>query len=266
MTSGENRASSSLTWITGLIIVLAVAILVVAVWLISGLANLKEDQSAAVPEVSPRPSREQTTLTASAVVPSRTARPSATATRTPTATPTNTPRPTHTPTPTRTPTPTPLPPLYWEELGYLTSMEYTTSTMVEKERTRSGIGAVLGTDRILLMAVGRIQMGVDLTLINDSDVDISGASIRVVLPPVMVVSVELLPDESTIYASDRSWLFSEYEGLEVEAMEEARQQLLEQAQYNQGMIELAETLARLQLTEFLRSLGYQDVEILFEGD
>jgi hypothetical protein len=265
MTSGEN-GPSSLTWITGLIIVLAVAILVLAVWLISGLADLKEDQVASPAEVSLQPSRDETAWTASPVVPSRTASPSVTATPTPTHTRTSTPRPTHTPTPTYTPTPTPLPPLYWEELGYLTSMEYTTSTMVEKERTRSGIGAVLGTDRILLLAVGRIQMGVDLTLIDDSDVELSGTSIRVVLPPVMVISVELLPDESTIYESDRSWLFSEYEGLEVEAMEQARQQLLEQAHYNQGMIELAETLARLQLTEFLRSLGYQEVEILFEGD
>jgi hypothetical protein len=265
MTSGENRPSS-FSWITGLIIVLAVAILLVAVWLISGLADLKDDGAESIPEVSPRPSQDEAAPTASRLLPTSTPIPSATATPTPTPTATPTPRPTHTPTPTYTPTPTPLPPLYWEELGYLTSMEYTTSTMVEKERTRPGIGAVLGTDRILLLAVGRIQMGVDLTLIGDSDVDISGTSIRVVLPPVMVVSVELLPDKSTIYESDRSWLFSEYEGLEVEAMEQARQQLLEQAQYNQGMIDLAETLARLQLTEFLRSLGYQEVEILFEGD
>jgi hypothetical protein len=262
MTSGENRPSFN--WITGLIIVLAVATLGVAMWLISGLADLKDDGDESIPEVSPRPSQHEAVPTASRLVPTATPIPSPTATPTPTRTATPTPRPTHTPTPTYTPTPTPLPPLYWEELGYLTSMEYTTSTMVEKERARPGIGAVLGTDRILLLAVGRVQMGVDLTLIDDSDVDISGTSIRVILPPVMVVSVELLPDESTIYESDRSWLFSEYEGLEVEAMEQARQQLLEQAHYNQGMIELAETLARLQLTEFLRSLGYQEVEILFE--
>ncbi len=266
MTLGENRPL--LTWITGLIIVMAVAILVVAAWLISDLADLNDDSLKPLARASVEPSRQRAASASVSVYPSPTIVPSVTSTlqpsRTPTVTPT--PRPTRTPSPTRTPTPTPLPPLYWEELGYLTSMEYTTSTMVEMARTRSGIGAVLGSDRILLLAVGRIQMGVDLTLIDDSDVDVDRTSIRVVLPGVMVISVELLPDESTLYESDRSWLFSEYEGLEVAAMEQARQQLLEQAEYNQGMIELAETLARLQLTEFLRSLGYQEVEILFEGE
>ncbi len=81
----------------------------------------------------------------------------------------------------------------------------------------------------------------------------------------MVISVDLLPEESRIYDSDRSWLFSEYEGLELAAMEQARQQLLDQAMHNEGMSEMAETLARLQLTEFLRSIGYQEIEIQFEG-
>lgn len=266
MTLGENRPS--MTWFTGLIIVLAIAVLTVAAWLISDLADLNDDSLKSLSRASIEPSRPRAASPSVSVYPSPTNVPSVTTTlepsRTPTVTPT--PRPTRTPSPTRTPTPTPLPPLYWEELGYLTSMEYTTSTMVEMARTRSGIGAVLGSDRILLLAVGRIQMGVDLKLIDDSDVDVDRTSIRVLLPRAMVISVELLPDESILYESDKSWLFSEYEGLEVAAMEQARQQLLEQAETNRGMIELAETLTRLQLTEFLRSLGYQEVEIQFRGD
>ena len=46
-------------------------------------------------------------------------------------------------------------------------------------------------------------------------------------------------------------------------MDEARRKLLEQAQTNPTMRELAETTARLQLTEFLRKLGYTDVVIEF---
>jgi hypothetical protein len=148
----------------------------------------------------------------------------------------------------------------------LTSIEYTASTVVEKERSKPGLGALLGTDHILLTAVGRIQMGIDLGQIDESDVDIEDTSITVVLPRAMVISVEILPDQSHIYDSDKSWLFSEYEGLELEAMEQARRQLLDQANNNQGMSELAETLARLQLTEFLRSVGYREIEILYQGE
>ena len=144
-------------------------------------------------------------------------------------------------------------------------MEYTATTVVEKERKKSGIGGVLGSDRVLVMVVGRVQVGVDLTEITRRDVEIEGTAIELLLPPAEIVSVELLPDQSRVYESDRSWLFSEYDGLEIEAMEEARTQLMTP---NPGMLELAETLARLQLQEFLQKIGYQEITVRFrdQGD
>ncbi len=259
MTFRDEQRPSLSALMRGIIIFLVVAILIAAAWLIGAMIKRGEAESPSI--VNLQPPRQQTATLA----PSLTASPTVTVTPSPTRTPTPTftPSPTLTPSPTNTPTPTPLPPLYWEELGYLASVEYTASTVVEKERAKPGLGALLGTDHILLTAVGRIQMGVDLGQIDESDVEIDRASIKVLLPRAIVISVELLPDESHIYESDKSWLFSEYEGLEIEAMEQARQQLLDQAHNNQGMAELAETLARLQLTEFLRGVGYEEIEILF---
>jgi hypothetical protein len=142
-------------------------------------------------------------------------------------------------------------------------MEYTVTTVVEKERADPILGGILGTDRVLLVAVGKVQAGVDMTQIDESDVQIDGTTIKLVLPPAEVISVELLPEESTIYESDRSWLFSEYEGLELEALEEARAQLMASAESNQGMLDLAEKFARLQLEEFLRKVGFEEIEITF---
>lgn len=159
-----------------------------------------------------------------------------------------------------------MPPLHWEELGYLTSMEYTVSTVVEQEKKKEGIGSVLGSDRVILMAVGRVQLGVNLDEIDDSDVKINGTSIELILPHAQVTSVELLPEASRIFESNKSWLFSEYSGLEVAAMETARLQIAGDAENNHGMLELADTLARLQLTEFLRQVGFTDVNISYQAD
>lgn len=256
------RDSQPAPWAVIIIVILVIAIALVGIWLAADLMALRSEEkpkpTAVVQQTSAPTQYPSPTYPPTATA---TPLPSATATPTPTTTPTHTPSPT--PTPTHTPTPTPMPPLAWQELGYLTSLEYTMSTMVEKERTRSGIGAVLGTDRILLMAIGRILVGIDLDQIDESDVVVSGTSIEITLPRATVISVELLPDESVIYETDKSWLFSEYEGLEVEAMEEARSQLLDQANNNQSMLELAETMARLQLTEFLRTLGYEQIVIDF---
>ena len=179
------------------------------------------------------------------------------------------PLPTPTPLPTTTPTPRPtaLPVPEWKSLGSLASMDYTDSVVVERIRARSGIGGVLlGNDRVVIMAVGRIVLGVDLNKISRSDVKIegeSGTKIVVRVPHASIVAVELLPDRSRIFDSERSWLFSQYEGLEVEALDEAKQKLTDSAKNNTQMLKLAETMARLQLTELVRKAGYSDVTVEF---
>lgn len=192
-----------------------------------------------------------------------------TATPPPTLPPSPTPLPTATDTPeptaTPAPTPTPLPPPRWSELGYLSSVEYSATTVVERMRERRGIGGVLlGTDRVVIMAVGKIRAGVDLNKIEPSDVQINGKAIKVTVPRAEIFTVELLPEASRIFDSRRSWLFSEYEGLELEALDEARRRLRAEAERNATMLEIAETMARLQLTEFLRKMGFEQVEIAFE--
>lgn len=165
---------------------------------------------------------------------------------------------------TPTPTPTPLPPPVWEELGHLTSIRFTTSTVVERARERQGLSSLLGTDRVLLMAVGEVQAGVDLSQIEPDDVEIEGTRVRVAVPHAAVTSVELLPGETRIYDSERSWILSDYEGLETEALEQARIQLREEAQSSEGMMALADRVARLQLATLLYKLGFTEVEIVFQ--
>jgi hypothetical protein len=96
-------------------------------------------------------------------------------------------------------------------------------------------------------------------------VRVEGTKATLVLPHATITSVELLPALSRIYDSDRSWLFSQYEGLEVEALERARQQLRQETLRNQEWLHLTEQVARLQLIDFLRGLGFTEVHISFES-
>lgn len=235
-----------------------IALAIVVIGVIAALSIVSRPSSPPAP-IAERPTVIQTvekliviTATPSPTVP-------------PTPTPTSTSTPTPKPTPTSTPTPTPLPPPKWNALGDLSVIEYTASTVVELSRSRPGISGVLfGADRIVLMAVARIRTGVDLSEIQPSDVQISGRSIRVRVPRAQVLTVELLPEASRVFDSQRSWLFSEYEGLELEALDEARRRLRAEAERNTAMLEIAETMARLQLAEFLRKAGFEQVEIVFD--
>ncbi len=170
------------------------------------------------------------------------------------------------PTPLPTPAPTPLPAPVWQELNYLTSIEFTTSSVVVVQRTTDLIlpGDIvlvsdLITDRLLLKAVGKVQVGINLGQV--SNVKIDGDKISLVIPPPEVISVELLPEQSQIYDSIQVWLLSQYQGLEKEALELAHTQLNVEVNGNASMMKLAGEMARVHLTEFLQKTGYTSVEI-----
>jgi hypothetical protein len=160
-------------------------------------------------------------------------------------------------------TPIPLSAPVWQELSYLTSVEFTTAAIVQEERTTEvpWLGTVV-SDRLLLKAVGEVQVGLDLKAVRD--VQIQGKSIRLAVPEPEVTSVELLPQKSEVYELVNVWLLSQYAGLETSALEQARQQMRDEISNNESMMKLAADFSRLQLTEFLHKTGFTRVEIIFE--
>lgn len=161
------------------------------------------------------------------------------------------------------PTATPLPAPVWQELSYLTSIEFTTSSVVQEERTADvpWLGTVV-SDRLLLKAVGEVQVGIDLSQVRN--VQIEGKTIRFTVPKPTVTSVELLPEESQIFERVNVWLLSQYAGLETSALERARQQMHTEIANNESMMKLAQEFSRLQLVEFLQKAGFTQVEIEFQ--
>lgn len=159
--------------------------------------------------------------------------------------------------------PPPLPAPVWQELSYLTSVEFTTAAIVQEERKAEvpWLGEVV-SDRLLLKAVGEVQVGIDLKGVRD--VQVSGKAIRFKAPSPVVTSVELLPEKSEVYERVNVWLLSQYAGLETSALEQARQQMRNDIESNESMMKLAQEFARLQLTEFLQKAGFRTVEITFD--
>lgn len=182
----------------------------------------------------------------------------------PTVTPSPTPAPTATPLPSPTPTPTPIPMPVWRNIGELAMVEYTLATEAEAKVEREGLLQLFGTDKVILYAVGRVKVGLDLTRLDARNIQRDGTAITLTLPAVSVLSVEMLPEESRIRVSERSWIYSEYEGLEIAALARARQQLADMVTNNPSMMSLAQELAELRLREHLRELGFTDVRIRFD--
>jgi len=235
-----------------------IATLIVAVAILGGLWFMSRSETP--PTVTPTvTSTAETAQDWPAVPPTFTHTPTATMTGTPA--PTATSAPTHTPTPTFTPSPMPTPtPIVvgWRELGHLTSVEFTVTTVVDLEKESSWWWP---KDSILIMAVGQVEASVDLTQIKDADVEIEANKVKLVLPHASISSIELVLDETRILRKD-GWFPGE--GLEVEALNQAQTQIKDWATTQGNLIDIAEKLAKAQLENFLRKLGFDDVEITFK--
>jgi hypothetical protein len=114
-------------------------------------------------------------------------------------------------------------------------------------------------ETILLMAVGKVQTGIDMKEIKDSDVKVEGKSVSIILPRAMVTSIDLLPGQTRIF--DKGWFPGE--GLETEALDNARTQLQDWVTTQSNLLDISERLAKAQLENFLRQLGFEQINISF---
>jgi hypothetical protein len=246
-------------WSRASTLILAAVIVGIAILMAAVIVAMVATARPARPITPPEVTRQVAVVT---VLPGATAAPLPT--YTPPATYTPFPTPTAPPTATPTPTPVPAPLPDWRGLGELTAIEYTASTVVQRERTQAPIGnLILGKDRIVLNAVGKVRLGVEMSKIRLSDVVREGNKISLRLPAIAVLSVEMLPELSRVYDSQATWLFSQYRGLELEAMDSAKRLLFYEAANNQEMLKIAESMARLQLRDFLLKAGFEEVAITF---
>ena len=87
-------------------------------------------------------------------------------------------------------------------LSRLETQEYFVSTVVEATKPRLISG--LGEEKLVLIACGRVIAGVDLSKIQDEDIQSSGSTVRIKLPPPEVFETMLDEESGCTYVYDHS--------------------------------------------------------------
>jgi len=167
--------------------------------------------------------------------------------------------PTSTPVPTPTPTPTPTIPPPWGAFHQLGVSYWRAKTIVTTEIDYG----LPGRCRLLIEAIADVQVGVDLSQVKPEDVRIDGSTVKITLPRAKILSIDLKPELVSVYESDYP-LAARCDGLELQALSQARPQLWEETLSNPNSLAMAERLVTEQLTEFLGFLGFSQIVITFE--
>jgi hypothetical protein len=160
--------------------------------------------------------------------------------------------------------PTPNVVLAVKELARLESASFHMEKVIELTDAQSRFfGLVTAKDEILLVAVGDVVAGVDLSKVGDSDVELDGAGgVRLVLPAPEVLSTSIDEAQTHVYGRTTDLLAARKDELEGLARKEASEQIAKGAR-DAGILERARASAERTVRALLQSLGFQAIRIVW---
>ena len=145
-------------------------------------------------------------------------------------------------------------------LGQLHTSSYFLSTVVD---TQMKIGALNQVQRVLLVACGKVDAGVDLAKLQAADIQTVGDRVIIRLPAPEVFTNQVFDDRQCTYVvmRDEGLLLPPNLVLETAAREAAVANFKETALAN-GILEQARTNAEGEIRRLLSLVNYRDVQFV----
>jgi uncharacterized protein DUF4230 len=144
--------------------------------------------------------------------------------------------------------------------------------IVDVEKDTRFVPAAIRGERVLFVAVGSVDAGIDFAGVDEDAVDVSGDRRRVTLtlPHARFFDSRVDPARSYVYDRDRGLidrvasLFQDSPTGERELYLLAEAKLLAAARNGSGILGRAERNTRLALAGMLRALGFREVTVRYE--
>jgi hypothetical protein len=150
-----------------------------------------------------------------------------------------------------------------QQLQRLETVVYSMEKIVTGTQESKYLPRMLAGDRLLLIVHGEVTAGVDLGMLDASQLTIDGKTVTVNLPEASVFSTRLDNARTRVYARETGLFTSPDPELESEVRREAERQLT-QAALDGGILKTAATNARATLTSLLQGLGFESVKFAAE--
>ena len=146
-----------------------------------------------------------------------------------------------------------------QDLDQLATVRWIESVPITRVSGGTALERLLSGERVLLIATGEVEAGVNLADIGDNDVKVEGKSVTIRLPEPEVLSTSLDEEETHVYDRDFSPLnLRPDDALVEEARAEAVGEI-ERAALENSILETAETNAEESLRAFVTTLGLEVV-------
>lgn len=145
-----------------------------------------------------------------------------------------------------------------QTLSHLVTVKYIIEKVVLLEDVKW-----YGQNRVLLVAQGVVKAGTDLNRIRPEDIQVSDKKIVITLPPAQITDAYLDDNQTKVVEHSTGLLRAFDKDLQQAVRRNAIDDISRAARLN-GILRDAESQTRVQLTAYLKSLGFEEVVLLPE--
>jgi hypothetical protein len=146
-----------------------------------------------------------------------------------------------------------------QELDQLATVRWTESVLVTRESGGTDLERTLTGERVLLVATGDVEAGMNLAELGEDDVRVDRETVTIRLPEPEILSVSLDEEETRVYDRDFGPLnFRPDDGLVEEARDVALDKI-EKAARDEDILNQAEQNAENSIRAFVTTLGFEEV-------
>lgn len=146
-----------------------------------------------------------------------------------------------------------------QTLAQLVTVKYVVEKVVLLEDTSKWYELSLGESSVLMVAHGIVKAGVDLKELKPGDLEVSGKTVKIKLPPPRITDC-YLDDKRTEIVERKTGLLRSFDK---DLEQNARKQAVEEinlAARNDGILKDADDRAKTQLTALFQQMGYEQVK------
>jgi len=146
-----------------------------------------------------------------------------------------------------------------QDLNRLATVRWRESVIVTRESGGTELERFLAGEKVLLVATGDVEAGVDLASLGRDDVTVNGETVTIRLPEPEILSVSLDEQKTGVYDRDFGPLNLRPDDDLVEQARAAAVDRIEQAARDEDILDQAEQNAEDSIRAFVRTLGFEEV-------
>ena len=146
-----------------------------------------------------------------------------------------------------------------QDLNQLATVRWRESVIVARESGGTDLEQFLVGEKVLLVAAGDVEAGVNLESLGRDDVRVSGETVTIRLPEPEILSVSLDEEATGVYDRDFGPLNLRPDDDLVEQARAAALDRLAQTARDEDILEQAEQNAEDGIRAFVTSLGFEEV-------